>query len=93
VDRARLGELAQAGASLKRIAEEFRVSISTVRYWLQKYDLDETRRANRGARVHGGQRHVNLACRIHGVTRHVLRDDAGCYPLPSMWARRGDAAA
>jgi transposase-like protein len=79
VDRASLTDLARAGLPLKRIATELHVSISTVRYWLEKYDLEEIRRSNRGAAAHGGRRHVELTCPTHGLTRHVLRGDANCY--------------
>jgi DNA-binding CsgD family transcriptional regulator len=78
VTKEALEPLAREGRSLAEIATELEISITTVRYWLNRSGLEEVRRANRGPGVHGGKKHVDLVCRIHGLTRHILREE-GCY--------------
>ncbi|MBV8430324.1 MAG: helix-turn-helix domain-containing protein, partial [Solirubrobacterales bacterium] len=70
VDRARLVELIEAGASIASLAETLRISSGTVRHWLNKYGLEtrvvSERRAAKAARS-AGLLTVKRECRHHGV--------------------------
>jgi transposase len=70
-DREALERLAVAGATLKQIADELDRSISTVRYWLEKWDIHRPVRQTR-ADPATAPATVERRCRRHGATRFGL---------------------
>jgi transposase len=79
LSRELLEQLAADGATLQEMADATRVSVSTVRHWLRKFDL---RTANaRGPRPRAdaaraaGIRRIELDCRRHGPTTFILRSN------------------
>lgn len=72
VCREQLRALADSGATLAEMAERLDRSISTIRYWLARYEVGP---ANpRGPRRRGGDgaRFATFECRRHGITEFVL---------------------
>ncbi|HEY3020782.1 MAG TPA: helix-turn-helix domain-containing protein [Solirubrobacteraceae bacterium] len=69
--RAELVELIERDFTVREIAARVDRSPTTVRYWLQRYDLETTRRARRLR----AEPNTIAECRVHGLTRHVARDD------------------
>jgi transposase len=93
ISRARLQGLIDQGASLSDLAEVLRLSVSAVRHWLDKYDLEtkgigwrrqQTRRAREA-----GLKHITRNCKHHGMTTFVL-EGRGYYRCMSC---RGGAVA
>jgi transposase len=98
ITRERLEGLIEQDASLQDLAEVLRLSVSTVRHWLDKYDLEtkgmgwrrqQTRRAREA-----GLRHITRECAHHGTTIFVL-EGRGYYrcmkcrqEAVSRWRRR-----
>ena len=72
-DRRTLERLAAEGATLQQMAATVDRSVSTVRYWLERWEIPRTRR---GLRVPVNQasapRVTQMECRTHGLTRFVL---------------------
>jgi transposase-like protein len=83
---------AEAGATFRQIADALGCSISTVRYWLRKHDLEELRRARRPRKsvdVAVGTRELRR-CPAHGDALHVVRTDGYCRCLLCVKQRVGD---
>jgi transposase/ribosomal protein S27AE len=78
IDPERLRALVKEGASVERMADEFRAGRSTIRYWLQKLGL-ETERSTRlresKAACAGGARRTYMRCPKHGLAVFVARAD------------------
>jgi hypothetical protein len=70
-DRSKLESLAASGASLREIAEEIDRSISTVRYWIARWNIERPCRAIR-ADPSSAPRLVQRNCRRHGTTAFKL---------------------
>lgn len=68
--------LLATGLSLREIAHRLDRSFSTVRHWMQKYDLKPAPRRKRGSE--DGPREVVSGCRRHGSTAYV-REGSGYY--------------
>jgi hypothetical protein len=68
------------GMPIRAMAEQLGVSYTTVRHWLNKYELTTPRAARlastRQARAAGAQDEI-IDCPVHGPTRHVRRSDRG----------------
>lgn len=71
IDRLTLERLISDGLSLRAIARELNLGLSTVRHWVKKYDL-VTPRMQRleesNAAREAGERRANLHCFRHGLT-------------------------
>lgn len=94
----RLIKLIEEGASLQDLSQVLRLSVSTVRYWLDKYGLEtkgmgwrrqQTRRAREA-----GLRHITRECVHHGMATFAL-EGRGYYrcmkcrqEAVSRWRRR-----
>jgi transposase len=80
LSRETLEQLLAEGLTVRAMAERLRVSYTTVRHWLRKYDLMTLRGAKlastKAARDAGVQDAV-IDCPIHGPTRHIRRLDGG----------------
>jgi transcriptional regulator with XRE-family HTH domain len=92
-DRDALEELAASGVTLKEIAGALDRSISTVRYWLTKWDIQRPRRRVR-ADPATAPPVIEDKCRRHGLTRFGL-EGRGYYRCllcrqerVSAWRRR-----
>jgi transposase len=68
--RSELEALVRAGLTLREIAERLDRSPTTVRYWLDKYDL-RVKRDSR-SRIPRKQKRAIFSCRRHGETTFVL---------------------
>ena len=88
-DRELLEALAAAGATLSEIAAAVDRSITTVRYWLERWET--TRSPRRGSRIPAdpstAPRTCLMSCRHHGVTQFRLTGD-GRYRCLSCRAER-----
>lgn len=75
--RDQLEPLAARGLSLRAIGEELDRSIATVRYWLQRHNLEELRRTSRPTHrvALSADRRVMDDCPVHGPTPFALRAD------------------
>jgi transposase len=76
ITKGRLEELIEQGASLNDLSEVLRLSVSSIRHWLAKYDLkthgqgwrrEQTRRAREA-----GLKHISRNCKHHGMTTFIL---------------------
>lgn len=80
VDQERLVQLAEEGASIRRIGEELSLGYSTVRHWLKKLGVETERstrlRETQQARREGLRR-AYLRCPRHGHTAFFARPDGG----------------
>jgi transposase-like protein len=76
IDEEQLRELHAEGATLREIARELDRSVSSIRYWIEKFGLGPTAGGRRRAAAIrarlAGEREVRLSCRKHGTTTHVL---------------------
>jgi transposase len=70
--------LVQEGLTVQRIAERLGIGATTVRYWLQRYDL-RTVRARVSATPAAPQRLIIRECRRHGFTLWVHTGTSGRY--------------
>jgi transposase len=98
ITKTRLEELVAQGASLNDLSEVLGLSVSTVRHWLQKYQLETSgmgwrRQQTRRARE-AGLRHITRNCTHHGMTTFIL-EGRGYYRCiecrkcaVSSWRRR-----
>ena len=80
IDPVRLAELAEQGISIRRIADELEAGYSTVRYWLDKLDLETdqmVRRREGDAARRAGRRRAYLKCPKHGHTAFFKRPEGG----------------
>lgn len=89
VDEARLRELVESGASIRQIAKELGIGYSTVRYWLERCDLETdpgVRRRESAAAREAGLERARLRCPKHGRTAFTQRPDGGfrCQRCNSM---------
>jgi transposase len=62
----------ERGATLGEIAAALERSISTVRYWLGRYDLRTANPRGRRRRCGDGSRLVSFECKRHGTTEFIL---------------------
>ncbi len=90
--RAELERLAEMDLTLKEIAEQLSVSVSTVHYWLRKHGLREADSAGpRSERARAGRAAglnvIELECRTHGVSEFVL-EGRGYYRCRSCRKQR-----
>lgn len=79
LSRRQLKALVDEGASLREISTELALSMSTVRYWLQKHGL-RTYRTGRRRKLgleakQAGLTEVVMRCRQHGFTTFSLKKD------------------
>jgi Homeodomain-like domain-containing protein/helix-turn-helix protein len=75
VSRPEIQGLVADGLTLREIAERLTVSITTVRYWLQRYGLATDpglRRWLVAEAIASGSRRVALRCRRHGDVEHQI---------------------
>lgn len=75
--RDELETLVRAGETLAVIAESFDVSMRTVRYWIERYELPRPHSVRRTAierALEEGRRTLFLDCGIHGWTVFVLEN-------------------
>ncbi len=70
VSRDALGQLAAAGVSLREIAARLDRSVSTIRYWLDRYDIPAPKFSRQ--RRSEGPKYATFECRRHGSTEFVL---------------------
>ncbi len=70
-----LEALVDGGASLVEIAEALDRSVSTVRYWLARYEIETTRPRGPRRRIGDGSKTATFDCRRHGRTEFILE---GC---------------
>jgi hypothetical protein len=73
--RQQLEPLVEAGATLQEIAHALERSISTVRYWLNRYGLKTNPRRRRNEvleALRAGKTQVELNCPRHGPTRFFI---------------------
>jgi len=76
-DRDELATLVEEGNTLAVIAEQFGVSIRTVRYWIDRYELPNPRVNRRGVidrAVEEGRRTLFGECAKHGWTTFVIEN-------------------
>jgi transposase len=69
VDEARLRELVEEGASIRKIAEDIGAGYSTIRYWLKRLGLETERMAGKrvaAQQCSAGPRGEGLSCPKHG---------------------------
>lgn len=75
--RAELETLVEAGETLAVIAAEFGVSIRTIRYWIERYELlrpQSIRQTEVERAVEEGRRTLFRDCRRHGWTVFVIEN-------------------
>jgi transposase len=93
LDRSELEFAVENGLTLEEMATSLSRSISTVRYWLERYGFRATggtrQRESREAKRRG-LRHIERSCPRHGRTKFVL-DGRGSYRC--MKCRRGDVSS
>jgi transposase len=73
--REELEPLVRSGRTLREIAGESACSISTVRYWIARYELErpiDVRRRDRTRALANGERTVVRSCERHGETIFVI---------------------
>jgi hypothetical protein len=78
IDRELLAEIVACGLPIRDMAEAMERSPTTVRHWLDKYEivLPSARRRRTGAHAASqGAPEPELPCPSHGLTRHVPRGD------------------
>lgn len=78
LSREALATMAQQGVTLTEMARRVDRSVSTVRYWLKKYELWPLRAGKRRAQValarKKGLRELRLECDRHGMTEFVIEN-------------------
>jgi hypothetical protein len=80
IDQARLCELVNQGASIRKMAEEFDAGYSTVRYWLKQLGLETDRsvRLRQGDEARQADRsRTCMRCPKHGHTTFFRRPEGG----------------
>jgi transposase len=75
VSRDRLASLAASGVTLAEMARRLDRSVSTIRYWLARYEIQHARPRRRAA---DGAGRATFECRRHGQTEFV-REGRGYY--------------
>jgi transposase-like protein len=80
IDSNRLLELADEGASIRRMADELGAGYSTIRYWLRRLGIETQRsarlRESAAARAAGLEK-AYLRCPTHGHTAFFARSEGG----------------
>lgn len=89
VSRSELTGLVERDATLGEMAEALDRSVSTIRYWLSRYELKVSRPPGRRRRSCNGAKTGTFECPRHGVTEFVL-EGRGYYRCKRC---RGDAVA
>jgi transposase len=80
VDPDRLAELANSGASIRKIATELGAGYSTVRYWLKRLNLETARTRLRRESVDArrlGRANPTMTCLKHGRTTFIRLPHGG----------------
>ncbi len=77
--RERLETLIGVGMTQLAIAETFGVGVSTVRYWLRKYELKTAHGEQYGLSRDAKLPRITRRCRRHGMTTFVISGAAGRY--------------
>jgi transposase len=80
INKIRLRELAENGASIREIAAELDISYSTARYWLSRCGLETdhgVRRRESSVARKAGLQQACLRCPKHGRTSFMRRPDGG----------------
>jgi transposase len=80
VDPVRLKEMADEGRSIREMGEEFGAGYSTIRYWLDRLDIEtqrSTRRRESDAAREAGLEKAYLRCPTHGHTAFFARREGG----------------
>lgn len=80
VDPDRARELVKQGASIRAMADEFGVGYSTMRYWLERLDLETARSVRKAEADRAGEagfRRPYLQCPKHGRTAFHARPEGG----------------
>ena len=80
VDKERLRELAEGGASIRSIGKELQIGYSTVRYWLARLGLETDPSSRRREGVEARDDGLRKACLKrpkHGDTEFQARSDGG----------------
>ncbi|HEX7293038.1 MAG TPA: HNH endonuclease signature motif containing protein [Solirubrobacterales bacterium] len=80
VDPVRLREMAEQGASIRKMANELGAGYSTIRYWLGRLNLETDRMIRRRegeAARKAGLRRAYLKCPKHGHTAFFARPEGG----------------
>lgn len=72
VDSAELEELVRRGATLSEMAEALDRNASTIRYWLERYEIERSLPRGRRPRCGDGERFAIFDCKRHGRTEFVL---------------------
>lgn len=78
VDAGELKDLADEGATLAEMAERLDRSISTIRYWLTRYEIKAVSPRGPRRRCGNGSKLATFECRRHGVTEFI-REGRGYY--------------
>lgn len=80
VDVDRLRRMVDEGWSIRRMADGLGAGYSTIRYWLEKLELETERSARRregDAARRAGLERAHMQCRRHGHTLFLERPDGG----------------
>lgn len=72
VKRTELEERARRGATLSEMAEALDRNASTIRYWLERYEIERLRPRRRRPNCGNGARFATFGCKRHGRTEFVL---------------------
>lgn len=72
IDRVELEGLAGRGATLSEMAKRLDRNVSTVRYWLKRYEIERSGLRGRRPRCGNGARFATFDCKRHGTTEFVL---------------------
>jgi transposase len=72
IARDELKVLVDGGATLAEVAEKLDRSVSTIRYWLDRYGLKTVKRRGRRARCANGAPSATFDCARHGSTEFIL---------------------
>lgn len=72
LDRQALQSMVEDRLTLQEMADRLDRDISTVRYWLKKFELEPTFGRRRRRKVTDGPRFAIFDCRHHGMTEFVL---------------------
>jgi transposase len=77
IDRELLAGLVSKGLRLREIADQVDRSISTVRYWIRRYDLDAPKKIRKDEvekALADGRRTLRRECTRHGLTTFVIEN-------------------
>jgi transposase len=72
LEKAQLEDLIKADLTLREIAERLDRSMTTVRYWLDRHEIDNPHPSGPRPRAGGGAKTAIFRCRRHGMTEFSL---------------------